>query len=117
MGIKWCYGCFAMETKVRNSAKREAKRKCHKILVDGAKMTAARIAANMTQQDVSDALQCTRSYIGRWEQESLFTSEDRIVELVKLYGTMDFVLMSSGDVESFVRMADRLRDVVKEGKA
>jgi len=79
--------------------KRRAHLNRHKIQVDGGRLTAARIAAGLTQEQVSDALNCTRSYIGKWETGWLFPNEERVFKLVKLYGTMNFVRINSSDSE------------------
>lgn len=65
----------------------------NKITVDGARLTRARINADMTVGEVASALDsCNKSSVSRWEQGILMPSEDRILKMVKLFGTADFVI-------------------------
>lgn len=66
----------------------------YKKMVDGAKLTEARIAAGLSLQDVVIALDdgCNKSSVSRWEQDKMNPSDARVKKLVKLYCTDDFVV-------------------------
>ena len=66
-------------------------KKKNTILVDGAKLSAARVNANLSMDDVANHLGCNKSSVSRWEQGTLNPSEERIMELVKLYRCGDFI--------------------------
>ncbi len=61
--------------------------------VVGETLTAARLAAGMSLQDVVDALAdgCNKSSVSRWEQGTLIPSQERILKLVVIFKRGDFV--------------------------
>ena len=61
--------------------------------VDGGKLTDARIAAELSLEQVAAAMggKCHKSQVSRWEQNKLNPSDKRVKKLVKLLGTSDFV--------------------------
>jgi len=61
------------------------------VIVDGQKLTEARIAANMRMEDIAVRLRCNKGSVSKWEQGRLVPSEERIGKLVKLLGTDSFV--------------------------
>ena len=75
------------------------KTKINAVLVDGAKLTDARIAAGMSMQDVANRLNCNKSSVSRWEQGTLAPSEERIMEMVKMFATGDFVIRNGKKLE------------------
>jgi predicted transcriptional regulator len=71
----------------------------NRIRVDGAKLTQARIDANMSAQDVATELRCNKSSISRWEQGTLIPSEERIMRMVMMFGRGDFVIKNENGGE------------------
>lgn len=69
--------------------------KSNKFIVDGAKLSKARIDAQMSMDDVAEVLGCNKSSVSRWEQGKLQPSETRIQKLTQLLGTVDFVRANS----------------------
>lgn len=63
--------------------------------VDGERMASARIAANLSLQDVADHLGCNKSSVSRWEQGTLTPTEERITKMVKLFKRGDFVIANT----------------------
>lgn len=64
-----------------------------RFIVDGKNLTEARIAANLSMDDVAGMLGgCNRSSVSRWEQGTLVPSEERILKLAEIFQTMGFVL-------------------------
>lgn len=62
--------------------------------IDGAKLSDARVAANLSMEDVVAALGdgCNRSSVSRWEQGTLRPSDKRIQQLILLYKQGDFIV-------------------------
>ena len=60
--------------------------------IDGAKLSAARIAANLSIDEVAKHLNCNKSSISRWEQGKLNPAAKRVMELVILLENSDFVI-------------------------
>ena len=67
----------------------------NKFIVDGAKLSKARMAAKLSMDEVAEDLGCNKSSVSRWEQGKLQPSEKRIRRMVDLYGTSDFVRANS----------------------
>lgn len=69
-------------------------RRKHKLMVDGAKLTEARISAGMRLEDVVIALGdgCNRSSVSRWERGKLNPSEERVLKMIDIFKRGDFVL-------------------------
>ena len=77
-------------------AKTVEQRKYHKgrwnrILIDGLKLTDARLTANLSIIDVAVALGCNKSSVSRWEMGRLVPSQERIEKLAEIYGTRQFI--------------------------
>jgi hypothetical protein len=72
--------------------------KRNRFIVDGKKLSDARMAANMSMEDVAEALsgcngnKVNKSSVSRWEQESLVPSEERIFKMAEMFKTMAFVI-------------------------
>jgi DNA-binding transcriptional regulator YiaG len=81
---KWCNDLY-MESNVRYS-------KRNRYLVDGKKLTDARIAAGMSMEDVARNLGCNKSSVARWERGGLTPSEERIDKMTKMFKTWGFVI-------------------------
>lgn len=64
----------------------------NRITVNGAKLTEARIEAQLRLEDVANHLGCEKSQVGRWEREELMPSEERILKMVLLFQRGDFVI-------------------------
>ena len=66
----------------------------NKLIVNGAKLTEARLACGKSLSDVAVYLNdgCPKSTVCRWEMEILVPSEDRLQKLVTLLGTISFVV-------------------------
>lgn len=62
------------------------------VFVDGAKLSAARMAAGKSMEEVAVYLKCNRSSVSRWEQGLLNPSEERIMKMVVLFGSGDFIV-------------------------
>lgn len=62
-----------------------------KIYVDGAMLSAARIAANLSIRDVAIRIKRNRGTISKWEQGINQPSGEALMELVILYGRSDFI--------------------------
>lgn len=69
--------------------------KRNKFIVDGAKLCAARVNAQLSMDEVAEVLGCNKSSVSRWEQGRLQPSESRILRLVELLGVKDFVRANS----------------------
>lgn len=72
-------------------------KKRNRFTVDGKKLSDARIAANMSMEDVAKALSgcnvtVNKSSVSRWEQGRLAPSEERIFKMAEMFGTMAFVI-------------------------
>jgi transcriptional regulator with XRE-family HTH domain len=65
-----------------------------KLRVDGAKLTEARLRAQLSMRDVVQQLGdgCNKSSVSRWEQGTLIPSRERIFKLAELYGCGDFIV-------------------------
>jgi len=74
-------------------------KRTNKYLVDGAKLSAARVAAEMSLDQVAKELGCNKSQVSRWERNSLVPSDERIQKLVKLFKTKGFVVENANRVE------------------
>lgn len=59
--------------------------------VDGSKLTAARIEAGMSMEDVSSVIGGNKSSLSRWERGIVNPSEHSILQLVVLFKRGDFV--------------------------
>jgi DNA-binding transcriptional regulator YiaG len=59
--------------------------------VDGAKLTALRIEAGLSMEEVAANLGCNKSNLSRWERGVVQPSERAILELVVLFKQCDFV--------------------------
>jgi hypothetical protein len=70
--------------------------KAYLLTVDGAALTKARCAKEMSLEDVvqgfSDGVNI--STVSRWEQGKLMPSPERLWKLIDLYGTNDFVRLN-----------------------
>lgn len=64
------------------------------LTANGAALTRARIKKGMGQEDVAQQMGLNRSTICRWEQGFSQPSQDRVFELVDLFGTNDFVRLN-----------------------
>lgn len=62
-----------------------------RFIINGAKLTRARVDANLSMLDVATALGCNKSSVSRWEQGTLTPSEERIFKLAELLGSWEFV--------------------------
>lgn len=62
------------------------------VVVDGKLLADARIAANLSLQDVANHLGCNKSSVSRWEQGTLTPTEERITKMMKLFKRGDFVI-------------------------
>jgi transcriptional regulator with XRE-family HTH domain len=82
----------------------------NRFVVDGKKLSEARIAANLSMEDVAAALGgCNKSSVSRWEQERLVPSEERIFKMVKLFKTDAFVIGNTAVKKSMIRDAVKTR--------
>ena len=59
--------------------------------VDGAKLTAARIEAGLSMEDVSAVIGGNKSSLSRWERGLVHPAEHSILQLVVLLNRCDFV--------------------------
>ena len=67
------------------------------IKVDGATLTDVRIAAEKSLDEVASWFPgMNKSSVSRWEQGILTPSEDRILKLVQMFGTSEFVIENGG---------------------
>jgi transcriptional regulator with XRE-family HTH domain len=64
----------------------------NRFVIDGAKLSAARMAADMSMETVAAALGCNKSSVSRWEQGILVPSEERIFKMAEMFNTMAFVV-------------------------
>lgn len=64
-----------------------------RFIVDGRKLTEARVAAQQSMMDVVKFLAdgCPKSSVCRWELERLVPSEERIRKMAELFGTKSFI--------------------------
>lgn len=63
----------------------------NRLIVDGARLSAARIAKDLSLEDIATSLGCNKSSVSRWEQGTLVPSDERIHKLTEILGTWDFV--------------------------
>jgi transcriptional regulator with XRE-family HTH domain len=61
-------------------------------VVNGARLSKARLAAQMSLEDVARALSCNKSQVSRWEQQKLTPSPKRIELLAELFRTRNFIV-------------------------
>jgi DNA-binding transcriptional regulator YiaG len=66
--------------------------KRNSIKVDSAKLSLARVNANLAMSEVAVELGCSKSQVSRWEQGTLIPSEERILKMVTMYKCGDFVV-------------------------
>ena len=59
--------------------------------VDGAKLTAARLEAGLSMEDVASKIGGNKSNLSRWERGLFHPSEHAILQLVVLFERGDFV--------------------------
>ena len=64
----------------------------NKLTVNGAKLTDARVAAGLLQQDIADKLGCNRSAVCRWEQEFTKPNDVQIMAMADMLGTAGFII-------------------------
>lgn len=65
-----------------------------RIIVNGKKLSEARIAANLSLDEVSELLSLNKGTISKYEQGRIQPSEERICRLAELFGTDDFVTVN-----------------------
>jgi transcriptional regulator with XRE-family HTH domain len=63
-----------------------------KIFVDGARLSAARIAAGFSIRDVAERIKKNRGTISKWEQGINQPSAKALNALAKLYGNRNFII-------------------------
>jgi predicted transcriptional regulator len=61
------------------------------VIVDGAKLTDARLKAGLRLIDVARRLGTGKGTVSKWELETTVPSEERIEKMVKMLGTNSFV--------------------------
>lgn len=72
----------------------------------GEKMKKIRIARNMTQNDIADAMGVSRQYISRWESGERNIKFEQLVEFAKVVGvTLDYFTDNSPERTLFQLMA------------
>lgn len=64
----------------------------NRLIVDGAKLTEARVAKGMPMSALAAALGCNKSQVSRWETGELVPSEARIQKMTELLETWSFVI-------------------------
>jgi transcriptional regulator with XRE-family HTH domain len=64
------------------------------LTVDGATLTAARVAKRLGQDEVARHVGKDKATISRWEQGLTRPSQDKVFELVELLGTNSFVRLN-----------------------
>ena len=65
------------------------------LTVDGAALSRARINSQLSMEDlVKEFPGCNKSTVSRWEQGILSPSIERLLKLVTLFGTNDFVRLN-----------------------
>lgn len=67
-------------------------RSTNEYVVNGAKLSKARMAAQMSMEEVARALGCNKSQVSRWETSVLCPSPERIEKLAELFGTRGFIV-------------------------
>lgn len=60
--------------------------------IDGAKLNEARLAAELSLLDVAKYIGCNQSSVSRWELGKLNPSTERVLRLVVLLKSSDFVV-------------------------
>lgn len=63
----------------------------NRILVDGQKLSAARLKAERSLQDVADAIGCNKGDVSKWEREVMAPSEERIYRMADYLKTAEFI--------------------------
>jgi len=86
-----------------------------KLMVNGVKLTEARIAAGLGTIEVAKLLGCGKSSVSKWEMEYLIPSEERILKLVELYGTAEFLDWNRVAVSRLGELGAKVRELT-EGK-
>lgn len=64
----------------------------NKIAIDSAKLSDARVRAGLAMSEVAEALGCNKSQISRWERGEQVPSDERILKMITLYESKDFVV-------------------------
>src|ERR1017187_964661 len=75
----------------------------NRYVVDGAKLTDARIAAQKSLGQVAQYLGCNKSSVSRWEQGTLVPSEDRIFKMAKWFKTQEFIVENPNQLKKKYR--------------
>jgi predicted transcriptional regulator len=83
--------------------------------IDGERLTAARISAGMSLQDVANRIKCNKSSVSRWEQGTLCPSDERIFILMEMFEGGDF-LREGHAARLTWKEVDRIRELLEEKK-
>jgi transcriptional regulator with XRE-family HTH domain len=71
-------------------------RKTPGTVVNGAKLTEARVDAGFSLMDVAKKIGCNKSSVSRWEQGTLNPSPKRVELLAKMYKRRGFIIGGKG---------------------
>jgi len=75
-----------------------------RVKVNGKLLTDARIAANMSMEDVAKALGCNKSSVSKWERNKLLPDEGRILQMVMLFNDHKFLVRNEEAREGYRRV-------------
>lgn len=64
------------------------------LTVDGAALSAARVRAEISMDELAAKFQCSKGQISKWEQSKLQPSPERLWAMVDLFGTNNFVRLN-----------------------
>lgn len=84
-----------METQTKTKRFTTHNRNRNKLLVDGAKLTLARVKAGFSGTEVARVLGCHKAAVCRYEQEKSVPPDSYIQLMAKLFGTRDFVVKNT----------------------
>lgn len=103
------------KTRPRLKIKRDSPGNRNKLLVYGSKLTTARIDAGLSATEVARRIGCNKSSISLWEQEKLTPSEERLLKLVEMYGTAEFLDWNSVSLDRLAELGAKVKEIT-EGK-
>jgi len=86
-----------------------------KLMVKGLKLTQARIDAGLSSTEVARRLGCNKGSVCKWEQEYLIPSEERLLKLVEMYGTAEFLDWNSVSLDRLAELGAKVKEIT-EGK-
>ena len=86
-----------------------------KLMVNGMKLTEARIDVGLSSTEVARRLGCNKGSVCKWEQEYLIPSEERLLKLVEMYGTAEFLDWNSVSLDRLAELGAKVKEIT-EGK-